>query len=115
MSESRWRQVVTGVQRKKTGDVPVNATDRTIVAMAQAVGVNPAKALSVAGRSHVSEESIAAMLNEIRQPSAPSGPAQGALVDEIERIRGLRGISPKDKIRMVRAIVDLYEESEAQS
>jgi hypothetical protein len=114
MSESRWRQVVTGVQRKAGADVPVNATDRTIVAMAQAVGVDPAKALEVAGKAGVSAESIAAMLEEIRRPATGQAvPDAGALVDEIERIRHLRGISPNDKIRMVKALVDLHEERAA--
>jgi hypothetical protein len=111
MSESRWRQVVTGVQRKAGADVPVNATDRTIVAMAHAVGVEPAEALEVAGRADVSAESIAAMLQEIRRPAV--GVQADSPVDEIERIRNLRGVSPDDKLRMIRAVVDLHEERAA--
>lgn len=111
VSESRWRQVVTGVQRKAGGEVPVNPSDRHVVAMAAAVGVDPAQALKAAGRADVSAASIAAILDEIQRP-APSAQVD-SLVEEIERIRHLRGITPDDKIRMVKAIVDLYEERAA--
>lgn len=111
LSDTRWHQVVTGVQRKAGSEVPVNPTVRTVVAMADAVGVDPAKALEAAGRVGVSAESIAAMLQEIRQPATEAKAASP--VDEIERIRNLRGVSPDDKIRMVRAVVDLYEERAA--
>jgi uncharacterized OsmC-like protein len=113
MSESRWRQVVTGVQRKAGGSVPVNPTDRTVVAMACATGVDPAEALKAAGRSGISQESIAAIVDEIRQP-APGARLDG-LADELERIRNLRGVSPEDKIRMVKVLVDLHEERAASA
>jgi hypothetical protein len=115
ISDTRWHQVVTGVQRKAGADVPVNPTDRTVIAMANAVGVDPGDALEAAGFEDVSRASINAVLQELHQPEPPVATEAGSLVDEIERIRHLRGISPKDRIRMVRAVVDLYEESENES
>lgn len=115
LSDTRWHQVVTGVQRKAGAEVPVNPTARTVVAMAQAVGVDPAEALKAAGKEGVSAESIAAMLEEILRPAAADAPDAGSLVDQIERIRHLRGITPDDKIRMVKALVDLHEERAARA
>lgn len=111
MSESRWRQVVTGVQVKGGTRIPVNPAPRVVIAMAAAVGADISEALAAAGLEHVSAESAAAILQELQQPAPAPRPEAGALVDEIERIKGLRGISPEDKIRMVRALIDLYEAS----
>lgn len=109
MSEGYWRQIVRGVQRKGGLDIAVNPSARTVVAMASAVGAEPSEALQVAGIQHVSAESIAAMLEEIRRPAATENEV-GNLADDIERIRNLSGITPHDKLRMIKAIVDLHEE-----
>jgi hypothetical protein len=111
MSDTRWHQVVTGIQRKAGGLVPVNPTDRTVIAMANAVGVDPGDALEAAGYTRLNEEHIAAILREMEEPKPSTADAPRSLADEIERIRHLRGISPKDRIRMVNALIELHEES----
>lgn len=109
ISESRWRQIVSQAK----GSAPAAAAPaRTVVAMATAVGVEPGEALRAAGYE-VTEESLIAMLRD-GEASSPRPPVQSQkLVDEIERIKGMRHIPPNDRIRMVRALVDLYEEQAA--
>jgi hypothetical protein len=113
ISEGRWRHIVRGSQARSSGDIPVTAPARTIVAMAMAVEVDPTEALKTAGMDIPAEE-VSAMIELRRRPklvqSAEPATNRGP-ADEIDRIRNLRGISPKDKIRMVQAILDLYEES----
>jgi hypothetical protein len=118
ISPTRWSQVVTGHAWRGGVRTPIRSTMRTVVAMALAVQVDPAEALEVAGMP-ASPQAIEAVVSDLQArrdpPPAEEPPDTGSLVDEIERIKNLRGISPKDKIRMVRAIVDLYEQSEAQA
>jgi hypothetical protein len=117
ISPTRWSQVVTGHAWRGGVRMPIRSTMRTVVAMALAVQVDPAEALEVAGMP-ASPQAIEAVVSDLqarRDPPAEEPPDTGSLVDEIERIKNLRGISPKDKIRMVRAIVDLYEESASQA
>lgn len=55
--------------------------------------------------------SVAAVLAGDEPLATPVAAAvTGSLADEIDRIRGMKGIPPADRIRMVRALVDLYEE-----
>lgn len=115
LSDTRWRQVVTGIQRKSGADVPVNPTDRTVIAMASAVGVDPDDALEAAGYIRLGPAGIATILREQEGPKPEASGGQTSLADEIERIRNLRGISPKDKIRMVNALIDLHEEQHASA
>lgn len=50
ISEGRWRQIVTGIQRAGPGlTIPVNPRAETLVAMANAVGADPADVLDAAG------------------------------------------------------------------
>jgi transcriptional regulator with XRE-family HTH domain len=49
ISEGRWRQVVTGIQKAGTVNVAVNPRANTVVAMARAVDVDPEAALVAAG------------------------------------------------------------------
>jgi hypothetical protein len=116
ISEGRWRHIVRGSQARAGGDVPVTAPATTIVSMALAVEVDPAEALKAAGFD-ASEEDIAAMVQRRRRPKLIERPVEvvgtGSLADEIERIRNLRGVSPEDKIRMVKVLVDLHEERAA--
>lgn len=114
ISSTRWKQVVTGVAVRAGVPTQVRSRERTLVAMALAVGVEPGEALQAAGVD-ASEQSVEAMVAEARQPAAAPVVRPGArkLVDEIERIKGMRSISPKDRIRMINAIVDLYEEQTA--
>ena len=81
--------------------------------MALAVGADPTEALAAAEQP-VTSAAIAAMVAEFNQGSGQldSGSAAG-LADEIERIRGLRSVPPGDRIRMVKALVGLYEEQAA--
>jgi transcriptional regulator with XRE-family HTH domain len=112
ISSARWRQVVTGFQPKAGGTVPVNPTARTVIAMALAVDVDPTAALEAAGQE-INPRAVESLVADVRRRMVASlddtGPADG-LVDEVERIRGLRSIPPGDRIRMVRALVALYEE-----
>lgn len=49
ISEGRWRQVVSGVQRAGGVAIPVNPRAETVAAMAHAVGVGVPEALAAAG------------------------------------------------------------------
>jgi hypothetical protein len=50
ISEGRWRQVVTGVQKAGGGiEIPVNPRRETVKAMAVAVGADVERALTLAG------------------------------------------------------------------
>lgn len=49
ISEGRWRQVVTGIQKAGAVNVPVNPRRNTVTAMATAVRVDQAQALKAAG------------------------------------------------------------------
>lgn len=111
ISDTRWHQVVTGIQRKAGQGVPVNPTDRTVIAMANAVDVDPGEALEAAGYARLSPASVNRILSElIAGPAAVDETPARSLADEIDRIRHLRGVSPKDKIRMVNALIELHEE-----
>lgn len=111
MSDTRWHQVVTGIQRKSGGLVPVNPTDRTVISMANAVGVDPGDALEAAGYARLGDEQVAAILREMENPAPITADSMGGLADQIERIKNLKGVSPKDRIRMVNALIELHEES----
>jgi hypothetical protein len=103
ITEARWRQVVKGTNGKPRA---VN-----VVAMALAVGVDPADALTAADIT-ATPESVAALIEEARnrpRMTVIEGGGGDALADEIERIRGLP-ISAKARIRMMQALVDVYEE-----
>jgi hypothetical protein len=117
ISPTRWSQVVTGHAWRGGVRTPIRSTMRTVVAMALAVQVDPAEALEVAGMPATPQaiEAVVSDLQARRDAPAATAPEGGSLVDEIERIKNLRGVSPKDKIRMVRAIVDLYEASESEA
>ncbi len=49
ISEGRWRQVVSGVQKTGGVDVPVNPSAKTVLGMARAVGMDAETALSLNG------------------------------------------------------------------
>lgn len=51
ISEGRWRQVVTGVQRQGGVSIPVNPKPSTLAAMARAVEANVAAVMAAAGFS----------------------------------------------------------------
>lgn len=113
MSEGRWRQIVAGVERKAGADVAARGTDRTVVAMALAVGVDPAAALAAAGR-RVLPEHLDALVADVQASAKPAPQDQGddGLADEIERIARLP-VSPQARRRMIQAVIDLYEEEGA--
>lgn len=114
MSESRWRQIVTGVQAKAGGAVPVRPPARKVVAMALAVGVDPAAALDAAGLD-VNEAALAVFIREAQEPDSPPArrPLAG-LAEEIEQIRSLP-IAPEDKIRIANTLIQLYRDQAAAS
>lgn len=86
VSEATWRNLETGEQPLRTGQVaPMNPRPETLVNAARAVGLEPAEVLRLAGRDDV----------EVYGPGAPFGPPAGAterelLVTLIEEFRGLR-------------------------
>jgi len=115
VSESRWRQVVTGVQTKAGATVPVRPTARTVVAMALAVQVDPAIALDKAGLA-VSDTGLAAMLasNRATPGSYPSAPGdRPELQAEIQRIQDLR-LPAATRLAMLRALITLHAEVEEE-
>jgi hypothetical protein len=100
VSEPTWRRVVKGAQ----------TTVRNIVAMAVAVGADPAEVLHM-GRVDVSRESLAAILSDLRQGSGSAGPAEVAsLVAEVERIRGLP-LPVEARLAMLQAFISLHAEA----
>lgn len=102
ISDGRWRQVIRGES------VPA----RTVVAMALAVEVDPAAALNAAGLT-TSPEGVAALVSDARRRSVEPRTAPAGLVAEIERIKGM-SLDPSDKIRIVTALLDLYQEKADQ-
>lgn len=112
ISPTRWSQVATGHAWRGGVRTPIRSTMRTVVAMALAVQVDPAEALDAAGMP-AAPQAISAVVADLEaRRSTPAQPAAegGSLADEIDRIRHLRGVSPKDKIRMVNALIELHEE-----
>lgn len=104
VSESRWRQVVRGHR----------ASDRVIVAMALAVEIDPGEALTAAGLP-VRPEHLDALIQDVRRGLRTREPEGGdRMAAEIERIQGLP-LSASDRLRMIRALVKLYEEQAAQT
>ncbi|WP_327290242.1 helix-turn-helix domain-containing protein [Streptomyces sp. NBC_01198] len=67
ISETRWRQLVSGYQLVSRAKVPVRSPDDTLARMARAVGVT-AEQLAGAGR-----EGAAAVLREADATAAPLG------------------------------------------
>lgn len=105
ISEGRWRQIVKGQ----------STTDRTIVAMALAVGLDPGEALATAGAT-IAPEHLAALVADVQKSIGPttSRASDDALANEIERIRSLP-MSPESKQRMISALIDVYEEATQQA
>lgn len=121
ISEARWRQVVTGVQSKAGGTVPVNPRPRTVVAMALAVDVDPADALAAARYEH-DAPGVARLVADVLHgnSASPSTLSSGSepesfdLLTETRRIRDLPGLSSEAKLRLVREVVALYEQSQRE-
>jgi transcriptional regulator with XRE-family HTH domain len=57
ISEGRWRQVVTGLQKQAGVRIPVNPRPATLSAMARAVGADVARVLEAGGFSQEAAES----------------------------------------------------------
>lgn len=104
VSESRWRQVVKGAR----------ASGRVVVAMALAVGVEPAEALQIAEVS-VDPGNIDALVADVRRGMASTSlPNENKLVVEIERVNRLP-ISTAAKQRITSALIDTYEKAAAEA
>lgn len=104
ISASRWRQVAQGAR----------ASDRVVVAMALAVDVDPAKALAAAGLP-VRPEHIAELVADVRRSAAARDPeGDDEMAAEIERISSLP-ISADARRRMIKALVDVYEQHAAET
>lgn len=66
ISEGRWRQIVTGVQRQGGVAIPVNPKPSTLASMARAVKADPAEVLHAAGFEE-------AEVSETATPPLPAG------------------------------------------
>jgi hypothetical protein len=75
ISEGRWRQVVTGVQKVGGTQVPANPRPETVVRMARAVGVDLAAALDAAGMPRDWAEQLADVDPAIAEVEASDLPA----------------------------------------
>ncbi len=81
ISETRWRQIVSGYQAVSGRKVPVRSPDDTLARMAHAVGVSPEQ-LDAAGR-----DGAAAVLRD----TAPAVAGQGAAGDDPSRAADAQG------------------------
>lgn len=54
ISEGRWRQIVSGIQRAGGVDLPVTTKPETLTSMANAVGADPRRVLEAAGFAEAS-------------------------------------------------------------
>lgn len=107
ISESRWRQVVSGVQPTSGKTVPVNPRPRTVVAMAQAVHASPRDALEAAG---LDPARLEAMLSDTSHTAKPGFD----VAEEIGRVTRLR-IPADTRLLLIRRILDLHEEATRES
>lgn len=119
ISPTRWRQVVTGSQVKRGRAVPVNPTARTVVAMALAVYLDPAAALTAAGLSVPAN--LPALIEDIQREmrgtarASTAGPVLDLTADEhhrltaeIARIEGMR-LPESAKLTMLEALIRAWE------
>ena len=84
ISEGRWRQIVTGVQKAGNGiTVPVNPRDTTLIAMATAVGADVEAVLRAAG--YAPDEISSAMQEVDAQPSGIKDYSDDDLLKEVKR------------------------------
>lgn len=80
ISEGRWRQLESGVQKIRGGiEVPIGTTAGTVMAAAKAVGWPAGEALSVAGFDPVAELRVAG------RPPVAAGPVGWAELDARQR------------------------------
>lgn len=82
VSEGRWRQVTTGVQKLGSTTVPVNPRLATVLTMARAVGVDELEAAAAAGFEEVTLGDSAASLRSV-QVSGPASERVEALIRDI--------------------------------
>jgi transcriptional regulator with XRE-family HTH domain len=112
ISEGRWRQVVTGIQKAGDVAVPVNPRANTVAAMARAVDVKAEVALAIAG---FSDGEIA----RFAEPKAVPGDWEDRLarVEQIannpDRSPGLRAWAGQqaEQIRLIIAAAEAEEEA----
>lgn len=103
VSEGRWRAIL------KEGTAPM----RTVVALALAVGVDPAEALNAAG-TPASAEAIHAIVADLqaRTRARTDAPVASGLAEEIERVERLP-LPPAEKIRVAQALIKMFAEHAA--
>lgn len=120
ISETRWRQIVSGSQVRRGRDVPVNPKARTVVAVALAVLVDPAEALAAAGLAVPAD--LALLVRDVQstmRTEQRSTRGAGPVVDltasehtrlntEIARIEGMR-LPESAKLTMLEALIRAWE------
>lgn len=119
ISETRWRQIVSGRQMRRGEEVAVNPKARTVIAAALAVQIEPADALAAAGLAAPADLSL--LVGDVRtEMDAQARSARGAAVAglsaddhdrlsrEIARIEGMR-LPESAKLTMLEALMRAWE------
>ncbi len=124
ISPTRWRHVVVGFQIKAGRRVPANPTARTVVAMALAVLLDPADALTAAGLAVPAD--LGALVADVRgeMRGSAQAAAAGPVIDlsaadherlhtEIARIERMR-LPESAKLTMLEALIRAWERYEGE-
>ena len=119
ISETRWRQIVSGRQMRRGEEVAVNPKARTVIAAALAVQIEPAAALAAAGIAAPTDLSL--LVGDVRtemsaQPRSTRGASVAGLSAddhdrlnrEIARIEGMR-LPESAKLTMLEALMRAWE------
>jgi hypothetical protein len=113
MSDTRWRQVVKGVQPGPGGKlVEARASATSLARMAIAVGLSPEQ-LEQAGRDDAAEAQrrFAREMQDNSVVPLPVGSTVSGM-DEIEMIYASRSLSARDKLVRIRMVLDLRRQAE---
>lgn len=109
ITEARWRQVVRGRQPGRGGAVlPANPKPATVVAMALGVDTDPAAALAAAGLD-ADLATVTRLVAAHHRATETAEPMDDQLAAEVERIAAMDGVSMENRLRMIRALRDAWE------
>lgn len=109
ITDTRWRQVVSGIQARGDKTSPARPRPQTVVAMALAVDVDPAAALKAAGMDD-DPKRVVALIGELDRIPPPA--AADALAAEIEAIAAMSGVPRAVKLRMIAAAREAWEKGD---
>jgi len=118
ISEGRWRQVVTGVQKAGGMEIPANPRRKTVIAMANAVRADIDEALRLAGFEPAPADTtrtaddrdamISDVAEAIRRDTALIEEARQHLLNQYELLRRLsppqKSSPPRSRTRDLRAV-----------